>query len=218
MGAGKILRVGGRPLALSFGLEGEQMASAAVGITPADLNGAGARSEDAELRRANSDDRAEITRRLKHVERIGSQDVTELEQLGRLEDHPHRRGGRIGVRRIESEDMLVRAETGDDQVAMVRGGAKDIISVVRRFHPAAAIAQELEFDLVGGTEHLLDGDAQFETLGAVDADRAQCPALHVDSLAPIVERTRHAHRAVGDFGAQGLPEKEMHAAGGQPMT
>ena len=60
--------------------------------------------------------------------------------------------------------MLVRTETGDDQITVVRGGAENIIGVVRRLDPTAAVAQELEFDLVGGTEHLFDGDGGDENL------------------------------------------------------
>ena len=118
-------------------------------VAPTDLDGAGARSEDAELRRAADDECAEITGRLEHVERVGGQDIAELEQVRRLENHPHRCGGRIGVRGMETKDMLVGPATGDDEVAMVVGGATDIVGVVRRLHPATAVAEELEFELIG---------------------------------------------------------------------
>ena len=83
------------------------MARATGRVTPADLDGPGARSEDAKLCRADADERAEITRRLEHIEWIGGENVAELKQVRCREDHPHRRGGRIGVRRMETEDMFV---------------------------------------------------------------------------------------------------------------
>ena len=193
------------------------MARTSGRIPPADLDGAGARSEDAELRGAAGDERAEITRRLEHIERIGGQDIAKLEQVRRLEDHPHRCGGRIGVCSMETEDMLIGPATGDDQVAMIRGGAKNVVGVVWRLHPATAVAEEFKFELFSRAEDVLDGDAQFETFGTGDADRIQDPALHIDGFAPIVEEAGHADRTLGDLRAEGLPEKEMHAAGFQPM-
>ena len=53
---------------------------------------------------------------------------------------------------------------------MVVGGATDVVGIVRRLHPATAVTQELEFELIGGTEDVLEGDAQLETFGTGDAD------------------------------------------------
>ena len=179
--------MGDRPSALPFGLEREEMARATGWVTPTDLDGTGARSEDAELGRAAADERAEITRWLEHIERIGGENVAELKEVRSRENHPHRGGGRIGVRGMETEDMPIGPAPGDDQVTMVRGGAKNIVGIVRRLHPATAVAQELEFELVGCAEDVRGGDAQFETFGTGDADRIQDPALHIDGFTPIIE-------------------------------
>ena len=179
--------MGDRPSALPFGLEREEMARATGWVTPTDLDGPGARSEDAKLCRADPDERAEITRWLEHIERIGGENVAELKEVRSRENHPHRGGGRIGVRGMETEDMLIGPAPGDDQVAMVRGRAKNIVGIVRRLHPTTAVAEELEFELVGRAEDVRGGDAQFETFGTGDTDRIQDPALHIDGLTPIVE-------------------------------
>ena len=87
------------------------MARATGRVTPADLDGPGARSEDAKLCRADADERAEITRRLEHIEWIGGENVAELKEVRSREDHPHRGGGRIGVLGVETEDMFVGPAT-----------------------------------------------------------------------------------------------------------
>ena len=113
--------------------------------------------------------------------------------------------------------MLIGPATGDDQVAIILGGATDVIGVVRRFHPATAVAEEFKLELFSRAEDVLDGDTQFETFGTGDANRTQDPALHVDGLTPIIEQAGHADRTLSDLRTEGLPEKEMHAAGFQPM-
>ena len=84
--------MGDRPSALPFGLEREEMARATGWVTPTDLDGTGARSEDTELGRAAADERAEITRWLEHIERIGGENVAELKEVRSRENHPHRGG------------------------------------------------------------------------------------------------------------------------------
>ena len=218
VGAGEVFRMRARPGALPFGLQREQMARAAGGLTPADFDRAGARREHAELGRTDADERAEVAGRLEHVERIGSEDVAEFQQFRGLVDHPRRSGGRIRVGRMETEDMADRAQARDDEVAMVVGGTSDVVGVVRRLDPAVAVAQELEFGLGGGAQDLVGRDAQLEAFGAGDADGTQRPPLHVDGLAPVVEGAGDAHRAGRGFGAERLPEEEMDAAAFQPMA
>ena len=217
MSAIEILRPYGRPGALPFRFERKQVRATSDGMTPRDFDRAGAGREHTEQSRKRTDGRAETTRRLEDVERLGCEDVTELKKFRRREHHAYRRGGRIDVGRMEAEDVAVGAEARDHEVAVIAVVAADVVGVVRRLDPAAGVAQELEDGLLRFAEDFSEVRRQFETFGARHADGTQLPALHVDDTPPVIEGPDDADGAVRGLRTEGFPQEEMDAVALDPM-